>query len=491
MKSPERRRRRRTGRGPIVWSLATALALGACTVGPDYRRPAVATPASFRGQTDPVAPESLGDLSWWRIFEDETLQQLIRIALVENYDLSVAVARILDARAQVTITRSFQFPEVNHFGSAIYSRVEGDRVPLQPKEEFAPEAGFGLSWEIDFWGRLRRATQAARAELLASQDARWFVISTLVTDVASAYFTLRSLDQELEVSQRTLAGRQDSLRLVSLRERGGVAALIDVRQAEILVAQAAEAVVDTQRQIEQTENAISVLLGRNPDAVPRGRTLLQQIALPALPPGLPSSLFERRPDVRQAEAQLAAATARIGVAKADFFPRVFLTGAASGGAFLIDGRWVGPQALFSIGPQITLPIFNMGRTQAGVDSAEARVMAALAQYKQTVQQAFREVSDALVEHRKRREFRVHQEALVTSAADTSQLANVRYRGGVSSYLEVLDSERQFFDAELGLVRSNRDELLAVVRLYRALGGGWQEEPPVAMGAPPAEERGKR
>jgi outer membrane protein, multidrug efflux system len=474
-----------------VWSLATAFALGACTVGPDYRRPAVPTPSSFRGQTDPVAPESLGALSWWRIFEDETLQQLIRIALVENYDLAIAVARITDARAQLTITRSFQFPEVNHFGSAIYSRVEGDRVPLQPKEEFAPEAGLGLSWEIDFWGRLRRATQAARAELLASQDARWFVISTLVTDVASAYFTLRSLDQELEVSQRTLAGRQDSLQLVSLRERGGVAALIDVRQAEILVAQAAEAVVDTQRQIEQTENAISVLLGRNPDAVPRGRTLLQQITLPALPPGLPSSLFERRPDVRQAEAQLAAATARIGVAKADFFPRVFLTGAASGGALLIDGRWVGPQGLFSIGPQITLPIFNMGRTQAGVDSAEARALEALAQYKQTVQQAFREVSDALVEHRKRREFRVQQEALVTSAADTSRLANVRYRGGVTSYLEVLDSERQFFDAELGLVRSNRDELLAVVRLYRALGGGWQEEAPVAMGAQPSEERGKR
>jgi outer membrane protein, multidrug efflux system len=474
-----------------AWPLALALVLGACTVGPDYQRPAVVTPASFRGQTDPVMPESLGDLTWWRIFEDETLQQLIRIALAENYDLSVAVARILDARAQVAITRSFQFPEVNHFGSAIYSRVEGERVTLQPHEVFEPEAGFSLSWEIDFWGRLRRATQAARADLLASQEARWFVTSTLVTDVASSYFLLRALDQELEVAQRTLAARQDSLQLVTLRERGGVAGLIDVRQAEILVSQAAETVIDTQRLIEQTENAIGVLLGRNPDAVPRGRPLLQQITLPALPPGLPSSLFERRPDVRLAEARLAAATARIGVAKADFFPRVFLTGAASGGAFLIDGRWVGPQGLFSIGPQITLPIFNMGRTQAGVDSAEARVLEALAQYKQTVQQTFREVSDALVEHRKRREFRVQQEALVTSAADTSRLANIRYRGGVTSYLEVLDSERQLFDAELGLVRSNRDELLAVVRLYRALGGGWQAEREASLHMPPSEERGTR
>jgi multidrug efflux system outer membrane protein len=470
--------------------LSGTLMLGACTVGPDYHRPPYPLPQTFRGQATPEAEPSLADLTWWRLFEDETLQQLIHIALSENYDLRIAVARVLQARAQVTIARSFQWPEVNAGGSAIYSRVQGDRDVLQPQDQFFPEAGFGLSFEIDFWGRLRRASEAARADLLASGEARRFVISTLVTDVATAYFQLRSLDGELEVSQRTLATRRDSLNLVSLRERGGVAALIDVRQAEILVAQAAEAVVDTQRLIDQTENAISVLVGRNPDAVPRGRALLQQISVPAVPAtGLPSALFERRPDIRQAEAQLASATARIGVAKADFFPRVLLTGAASGGALLIDGRWVGPQGLFSIGPQITLPIFNSGRTRAGVDSAEAVALEALAQYQQTILQAFREVADALVEHRQRREFRIQQEALVASAGDTSRLANVRYRGGVSSYLEVLDSERQLFDAELGLVRSNRDELLAVVRLYRALGGGWQEETPASAQA--YEDRGKR
>ena len=469
--------------------LLAALVLGACTVGPDYHRPSYPLPPTFRGQTTPAAEPSIADLAWWRLFEDETLQQLIRIALSENYDVRIAVARILQARAQVTIARSFQAPEVNAFGSAPYSRVQGERVTLQPQDEFAPQAGFDLSFEIDFWGRLRRSTEAARGDLLASEEARRFVISTLVADVASAYFQLRALDGELEVSQRTLATRQDSLRLVSLREQGGVAGLIDVRQAEILVSQAAEAVIDTERQIDQTENAISVLLGRNADAVPRGRPLLQQVTLPAVPPGVPSALFERRPDVRQAEAQLAAATARIGVAKADFFPRVFLTGAASGGGLLIDGRWVGPQGLFSIGPQITLPIFNSGRTRAGVDSAEAFTQAAIAQYQQAILQAFREVADALVEHRKRREFRIQQETLVTSASDTSRLANVRYRGGVSSYLEVLDSERQLFDAELGLVRSNRDELLAVVRLYRALGGGWQEE--MRAGVENSEERGKR
>jgi len=476
--------------GGIACLLASALVLHACTVGPDYKRPQYPTPSAFRGQPGAEAAPSVADLGWWRVFEDETLQELIRASLQANYDLRVAAARILESRAQLTITRSFQFPEVNHFGSAQYQRIEGKRDVLQPQDAFSPIAGFNVAFELDFWGRLRRATEAARAELLGSHASRQFVTSTLVTDVAASYFQLRSLDGELEVSQRTLAARQDSLRLVSLRERGGVAGLIDVRQAEILVSQAAEAVVETQRQIEQTENAISVLLGRNPEAVPRGRPLLQQISTPIVPAGVPSSLFERRPDIRAAEAALAAATARIGVAKADFYPRVFLTGAAAGGGLLIDGRWVGPQGLFSIGPQITLPIFNTGRTQAGVDSAEARAEQALAQYQQTIQQAFREVADALVEQRKRREFRIQQQALVASAADTSRLANIRYRGGVSSYLEVLDSERQLFDAELGLVRSNRDELLAVVRLYRALGGGWQDERQASTEAQP-EERGKR
>jgi multidrug efflux system outer membrane protein len=463
----------RTPSGHRIWVAVAALALSACTVGPDFMRPSYPTPATFRGESAPGP--SLGDLEWWRVFEDETLQELIRIALRENYDIRLAAARILDARSQVTIARSFQFPEVNHRTQAIYNRTEGERAVIQPREDFQPITGFDLSFELDFWGRFRRGTEASRADLLATVEGRNFVISTLVTDVATAYFQLRSLDSELEVSQRTLAARRDSLRLVSQRERGGVAGLIDVRQAEILVAQAAESVVDTQRLIEQTENTIAVLVGRNPDAIPRGRPLIQQIALPVVPTGVPSALFERRPDIRQAEAQLHAATARIGVAKADFYPRVFLSGLAAGGGLLIDGRWVGPQGLFSIGPQITLPIFNTGRTQAGVDSAEARTEQALAQYQQTVLQAFREVADALVEHRKRREFRIQQEALVTAAADTARLAEIRYRGGVSSYLEVLDSERQFFDAELGLVRSNRDELLAVVRLYRALGGGWQEE----------------
>jgi multidrug efflux system outer membrane protein len=454
--------------------LAAALLLAGCTVGPDYRRPELPVPPDFRGRPAdaPVSEASVGDLAWWQIFQDETLQSLIRTALVENYDLRVAAARVLDARARVTVNRSFQFPDLSASASAPYTRITEDRAPLQEEETFSPLATLDLFWEIDLWGRLRRATEAARADLLASEDVRRFVLTTLVSDVATAYFQLRELDLELEISRRTLASRRDSLRLVQIRQQGGVAALIDVRQAEVLLYTAAQTVPDLERRIEQTENLISVLLGRNPDAVPRGRPLLQQLALPAVPAGLPSSLLERRPDVRQAESQLAGATARIGVAKADYFPRVLLTGAAGAGGVMINGDWFGPSGLLTIAPQVSLPIFNMGRIGAGVDSAEARAQEALVRYQQTVQQAFREVSDALVEHRKRREFRIQQEALVTSLRDAARLANIRYRGGVTSYLEVLDTERQLFDAELALAQAQRDELLAVVRLYRAVGGGW-------------------
>jgi len=474
-----------SSRARIVVTLVPLLALGACTtVGPDYQRPATPLPPAFRGQAATTDPTSLGDRAWWRLFEDETLQQLIAEALRQNHDLRVAAARILDARAQVTIARSFSFPQVNHRADATYRRIEGDRDITQPREEFAPSLGLDLSFELDFWGRYRRATEAARGDLLASEEARQLVVSTLVNDVAAAYLQLRSLDTEIEIARRTLTARQGSLDLVTRRERGGVSGLIDVRQAEILVSQAAESIVDTQRLSEQTENAIGVLLGRHPEAIPRGRPLGQQFTLPEVPVGLPSALLERRPDVRQAEARLAAATARIGLATADFFPRVFLSGAAAGGALLIDGRWVGPQALLSLGPSIHLPLFTGGRIQAGVDSAEARAAEALAQYQQTILIAFREVADALVEHRLRREFRLQQETLTLAAADTARLADIRYKGGVSSYLEVLDSERQFFDAELGLARSNRDELLAVVRLYRALGGGWREARTTSTGGTP-------
>ncbi len=455
--------------------VAVALLLTGCTVGPDYRRPQIPVPSDFRGAAPGTPPgaASLGDLTWWNVFEDETLQALIHVALAENYDVRIAAARVIQARAQVTIVRSFQFPDLSGNASAPYVNLRGDRAPLQSRETFSPLGTLDLAWELDLWGRLRRATEAARDDLLTSVDVQRFVISTLVSDVATAYFQLRELDMELDIAQRTMTSRQDSLRLVTLRYKGGVAALMDVRQAEVLLYTAAATVPDIQRRIEQTENFISILLGKSPAPVARGRPLLEQIAGPIVPPGLPSSLLERRPDIRQAEDQLAAATARIGVAKSDYFPRVFLTGAAGVGGTWISGDWFGPTGLLAIGPRMSVPIFNMGRVGAGVDSAEAQAQEALVRYQQTIQQAFRDVSDALVEHRKRGEARVEQEALVNSLRDAARLANIRYRGGVTSYLEVLDTERQLFDAELQLVQFQRDELLAVIRLYRALGGGWE------------------
>jgi multidrug efflux system outer membrane protein len=471
-------------------ALSVFLLLAGCSVGPDYKRPELSIPTEFRGRAPdaPTGAESLGDVGWWQIFQDETLQSLIRAALAENYDLRIAAARVIDARARVTINRSFQFPDLSASASAPYTYLPGDRAPFQIRETFNPVGSFDMFWELDFWGRFRRSTEAARADLLSSESARRFVVTTLVSDVATAYFQLRELDLELEISKRTLEIRRNSLRLVKLRQEGAVASMMDVRQAEVLLYTAAETVPDVERRIEQTENLISVLLGRNPDAVPRGRPLLQQLALPAIPAGLPSSLLERRPDVQDAEGQLAAATARIGVAKSDYFPRVFLTGAAGAGGVNIDGRWFGPQGILAIAPQLTLPIFNTGRVGAGVDSATAQAQAALERYRQTVLQAFRDVSDSLVEHRKRGEFRVQQELLVTSLRDAARLADVRYRGGVTSYLEVLDTERQLFDAELALVQAQRDELLAVVRLYRALGGGWTvDQPPAASSRAPGAE----
>ena len=454
--------------------LAPALLLAACTVGPDYARPPIGTPPEFRGAMAPPTEPSLAGQAWWQIFPDETLHALIREGLARNYDVRIAATRILDARAQVTIARSFQFPEVRGFASAPYQRVEGTLAPLQSRETLAPSGGLDLAYELDLWGRFRRGSEASRAELLATEYGARFVVTTFVSDLTSAYFLLRALDEELQIARSTLDSRTQSLALVRSREAGGVSGLIDVRQSEILVAGAAQTVPDIERQIEQTENAISILLGRPPAPVPRGRELRAQVAATELPAGVPSQLLERRPDVQQAEEVLHSTTALIGVAKSEYFPRVFLSGSVGAGGLMVNGTMYGPQGIFALLPSLTVPIFNMGRVTAGVESARARAEEAMLQYHLTLIGAFRDVSDSLVEYRKRREARVQQEALAVAARDTTRLANFRYTNGVTTYLEVLDSERQLFDSELGLIRLQRDELLAVVRLYKALGGGWLE-----------------
>jgi len=470
----------------LLWLVGVVVA--GCTVGPDYIRPDVSVPPGYRGAdggSQVAGTASYGDLAWWHIFQDPELQALIRTALAENYDLRVAVSRILQAQSQVTVARSQQFPTVDAGASAPYAGyIGGEKPPSSPRDTFEPQGGLGVAWELDLWGKFRRNTEAAWADLLTAEEVRYAVMTTLVAQVAQAYLTLRTLDLTLEISKRTVTSREESRDLVQARLDGGVAGILDLRQAETLLYTATKTIPEIQRQIEQTENFISILLGRNPGPIKRGRLVNQQVAAPTVPPGLPSDLLARRPDIRGAEQQLISANAQIGVAKALLFPQVTISGFAGAGGAVISGSTFGPFGVFNILPAVTLPIFNMGRLQAGVAFTEARTQEAVLRYQQAIQQAVREVSDSLVEVRKRQEFREQQELLTKTLEDASQVAKLRYEGGVSSYLEVLDTERQLFDAELQLAQAQRDEFVGVVQLYKALGGGWQTVPP---GAPPAAE----
>jgi multidrug efflux system outer membrane protein len=330
------------------------------------------------------------------------------------------------------------------------------------------------AWELDFWGKYRRATEAARANLVASEWARREVLSTLVANVASAYFQLRALDLEVEISKRTLNSRQESLRLTRILSEGGSTSLLDVRQAEQLVFTASAEIPVLEQQIEQQENFLSILLGQNPGDIPRGQALTEQRQPPEVPPGLPSSLLERRPDIRQAEAQLVAANAEIGVARAAYFPQISLSGGGGFQSSALSNLFSGPAGAWSFGASLTQPIFTGGRLRSEVRLAEARQQTAVLFYQQSIQGAFRSVSDALVAYHKTREFRTQQELLFRSAQDAARLSHMRYTGGVTGYLEVLTNETNAFSAELGLVQARLNELLAVVQLYQALGGGWQQ-----------------
>jgi outer membrane protein, multidrug efflux system len=463
-------------RGAIVVSLALMMCSG-CAVGPNYKKPTVSVPPEYRG----IAPDqagkpdvsSFGDQKWWDAFQDETLRDLIKTALTQNYDMRIAAARILQARAQLGITRADQLPSVSAGAAAANERV-AKSVNLPAIETSASQVSLALAWELDFWGKFRRATESARASLLSQEWAQRQVISSLVSDVASAYFQLRELDLELEISRQTLATREDSLHLTQVLADGGATSMLDVRQAEQLVFGAAAAIPDLEQRIEQQENFISILLGKNPEAVARGRKLVDQPHPVEVPAGLPSSLLERRPDVRQAEQQLIAANAQIGVAKADYFPQISLT--ASGGyqSSALTSLFSSPAGFWNFGSNALQPVFEGGRIRNRVRFAQARTEEATLSYQQTVQQAFREVSDALVGYRKNQEFRVQQEHLTHSAEEATKLSNMRYKGGATSYLEVLDSETRYFVAQLSLAQAQLRELQSLVEIYRSLGGGWQQ-----------------
>jgi outer membrane protein, multidrug efflux system len=456
--------------------LFLVLACSGCTVGPNYKKPAVPVPPEYRGaaaeQGGKTGAASFGDQKWWDAFQDETLRDLIQTALQQNYDVRIAAARILEARAQLGIVRANQLPSVDAGASAINQRSpQTARFP--GFESSANQVSMSLAWELDFWGKFRRATESARASLLAQEWAQRQIISSLVSDVASAYFQLRELDLELEISRQTLESRKGSLKLTQILADGGATSMLDVRQAEQLVFTAAAAIPDLEQRIEQQENFISTLLGNNPQSITRGRKLVDQPHALQVPAGLPSSLLERRPDILQAEQQLIATNAQIGVAKADYFPQIALTATGGYQSSALTGLFSGPAGLWTFGSTAAQPVFEGGRIRNRVRFAQALTEEATLFYQRTVQQAFRDVSDSLVAYRRSQEFRVEQEQLTHSAEEATKLSNMRYKGGATSYLEVLDSDTRYFSAQLTLAQAQLRELQSLVQIYRSLGGGWQ------------------
>ncbi len=463
---------------PVAGILALLAILTSCRMGPDYRRPAVPVPTAHRGDTaSQPDPASLADLKWAELFSDSRLKQLIDQALAANYNVRIAAERITEARATLRGTRALQFPEVN--GNASITEREQAQIgsiqlpPGARREISTGRMTLDVAVPLDFWGRLARSTEAARADLLSQEWARQTVRQSVVADVASIYFQLIEVDTEYEIAERTLKLRRDSLQLVESRKQLGVSSGLDVAQAEVLVASAATRIPQLARQREQLENALSLLLGGAPQAITaRGR--LNDQSMPATPPaGLPSQLLERRPDLMEAEQQLHGATARIGVAIANRYPNFSLTGSFGFESFALSDLLTDPARLRQWGPAASIPVFNAGRLKANVAASRARAAQAALRYEQLYQTALRETSDALISWRRVREQRMEQQRLIASLEKSNSISKLRYNGGVDSYLQVLDSDRNLFENQFTLAQLVRDELLAVVNLYRALGGGWQ------------------
>jgi len=449
-------------------------ALG-CTVGPNYERPAVEAPVQYRGASADAPPDpgaSLGEQPIEQVFTDPALRQLIEVALRENEDLMLAATRVLSAEASAGLVDAAALPKVtaNAGAGAQRQRFAGRGDPITGG---LFQLGVGLSWEVEFWGKLRRASEAARAAILASEWGRRAVVTGLVSQVATRYFQLRALDEQLDIARRTLGSREESLRLTQVRETGGAGSLVDVRQAEQLVFGANAQIIALSQEIEQQENALSTLLGQNPGPIARGLTLQDQPRVSGVPTGLPSRVLEHRPDIAQAEQELVRTNAEIGVAKAAYYPDITLTASGGVASVALTTLFSAPALLWSAAASVTQPLFDGGRISSEVRLAELERDAAVIGYRQTIRQAFREVSDALVAYQRGREYRAVQQSLLDSAREARRLADLRYQGGATSYLEVLDSDTRLFVAELGLVQAELSELTTFVEIYRALGGGWQ------------------
>ncbi|MEW6441657.1 MAG: efflux transporter outer membrane subunit [bacterium] len=473
------------GRG-LAFPLLSIL-LASCAVGPDYTRPAVSTPQTFRMAEAEAERElkSIADLPWWELLQDEEVQGLVRIALTENKDLAQALARVEEFQARLSAARTDFLPQVSAEANApAFGRLSSDDLPPGLPTSSSYFVQGSLSWELDLWGRVRRANEAARADLLAQEENRRAVVLALVASVAQAYFDLRQLDLQLEITRRTFESWEQSVGIAQARLRQGLISKLDADQFEAERANAAARAAELERQVVQKENELSVLLGRNPGQIPRGRSLIEQAMPLEVPAGLPSSLLQRRPDILQSERVLAAASARIGVAKAERFPRITITGLL--GAASPELSSLGPGKFGSAGLALAGPLLNAQTLGFQQKAAEAQARQALAQYEKTVLVAFREVEDALVAVRKVRVQSEAQGAQVNALRSALNLAELRYRRGLAGYLDVLTAKRSLFDAELTLTATRRLQLVSVVQLYKALGGGWPTEGP-AGGLPAGPE----
>jgi multidrug efflux system outer membrane protein len=469
--------------GRLTILVLAAQVLSGCTVGPNYRKPVVEIPDAYHGPSDqgsgeiqglqPQAP-SYAELPWWEVFQDPVLQQLIGQTLAHNYNLQLATERIDAARAQLMITRADQFPEVTaEAGGTDGTFFNGGFGSRAKYATYAADATF----QLDLWGKYRRATEAARAQLLGTEYAQKTTILTLVSDVASDYFALLDVDLQLQITRETIANQQDAVTLTKLRMDRGVATKLDVLQAQQVLDTANAQVPELERQIGVLEDAISLLIGDYPRTIVRGRPLVEQPLPPEIPAGLPSSLLARRPDISQAEQNLIAANAEIGVAKAAFFPQVALTGSgggAAGQATFLSSMVSSTVGLWSYGLNIAQPIFEAGRLRGNLRLTESQQRQQLIAYQEAIQWAFRDVSDALIGHDKYHDVRQKQEVMVTDLRESVETSLMRYRGGIATYLEVLDGQRSLFNAELTLAQARGNEYQSVVQLYKALGGGWQQ-----------------
>ncbi len=474
----------------FLWLIAVQI-LATC-VGPPYQRPdAMLPPVYPDASATPANTASMGDLGWWQVFKDPQLQKLIRTAVAQNQDVQVAAQRVQQAMAALTIAHAAAFPQINLVLTAPYQQTNGQISAATPRSTFVPTGLLTLAYEVDLFGKVSSATAAARANVLASEFARETVLSTVVTSAATIYFQILELDQELVISRNTLAARKKSLELVTARYEGGIGTLQDVRQSQELVAQVEAAIPVLERSIVQSENSLSILIGGYPNHVQRGLGINEQVALPDVPAtGLPSSLIERRPDIKQAEAVLISANAQIGEARALLFPQFNISASAAVASVQANGVEVQSilrrpvsttlgQGYISLIPQIVQQIFNAGAARANVSASEAGKEAATLQYILTIHQDVGDVSNALVAYDQNRKAEAAQARYAAAAIDSTRLANLRYDGGITSYLEVLVSQVQSYAAEISLVQAEYEERQAIVQLYKALGGGWQNEPQTA------------